>query len=231
VKAWLAEFTGAFALLFVGVGAIAAGGDLVGVALAHGLVIAAMVAALGPVSGAHFNPAVTLAFLLSGRIGARTLASYWSAQLAGAAAATALLALLYGSVRLEAAHYGTAQLAAGLSPWAGVAIEGVLTFFLVAVITAVVIQRHPNAALYIGVAVALGALAGGPLTGAAMNPARAFGPALMSGAWEAHWLYWLGPLAGAVVAVKVVDYLYVRPAPQGVLETPPRAEAAGERVA
>ncbi|CAN5583023.1 aquaporin [soil metagenome] len=222
-KSWLAEFIGSFALLFIGVGAIAAGGDLVAVALAHGLTIAAMVTAFGPLSGAHFNPAVTLAFLVTGRIGAVTLLSYWSAQLAGSSLATALLASLYCAEALVASHYGAPRLQEGLSLWAGAGIESVITFFLATVIFAVTIQRHANAGLYIGAAVTLCALGAGPLTGAAMNPARAFGPALVSGAWEGQWIYWLGPFAGAALAALVLDYVYHRPAAQGVLETPPQS--------
>ncbi len=209
LRAYVAEFIGTFALLFVVVGGIASKIDTLGVVLANGIVIAAMIAALGPASGAHFNPSVTLGLLLTKRISLNDALAYWAAQLLGASLAVGLLDLLLGSEKLSAVGYGVPRLASGVSPGTGLVIEIVLTFFLVLVIvTTAVHLKNPAAATYIGLAVALGILAGANLTGAAMNPARAFGSAVWGGGFEHHWIYWLGPLTGGVLATWVADWMY-----------------------
>ncbi len=197
----LAEFTGTYALVLVGCGAIVvdsltgALGHL-GVALAFGLVITLMVAATGHISGAHLNPAVTLAFALTCHFPWRKLPLYWLAQLAGASAAALTLYTLFGN---------TAELGATLpggSAGQSLLLEALMTAMLMFVITAVATDSKAEgqlAALVIGAAVAVSALWGGPISGASLNPARSFGPALVAGAWQAHWLYWLGPLAGAAL--------------------------------
>jgi len=203
LKQCVAEFIGTFALIFVGVGAIhhlgSVPGGLLGIALAHGLTIAVMVSATGAISGGHLNPAVTFGVWVGGRLEGKTLAAYWTAQLAGATAAGLLCASLLGVAPVAS---GTPDLAEAVGFVPGVVIEAVLTFFLVFVVygTAVDARAPKIGGLAIGLTVALDILFGGPLTGAAMNPARTFGPALASGHWNHHLVYWLGPLLGGGLA-------------------------------
>lgn len=207
LKPMVAEFIGTFALIFVGVIAIhnntpTAGFGLLGVALAHGLTIAVMVSATGGISGGHLNPAVTFGLLTGGQIDVRRAGAYWVAQLAGATAAAVLVVKMYGAGGIGLVAAGTPDLAKGVSTLHGVVLEAVLTFFLVFVVygSAVDIRAPKIGGLAIGLTVALDILVGGPLTGAAMNPARTFGPALGSGHWNNHIVYWLGPLAGGALA-------------------------------
>ncbi|UCH25750.1 MAG: MIP family channel protein [Trueperaceae bacterium] len=208
-KAWIAEFIGTFALVFIGVGAIAsaplAGSGLVGIALAHGLTIAVMVSATGAVSGGHLNPAVTIGLLTTGKIDAGNAVGYIVSQcLGGVVAVLLLLAAIPEQVR--AVGIGTPALADGVGAGSGLLIEIVLTFFLVFVIYgSAVDKRAPKmGGLFIGLTVTLDILMGGPLTGAAMNPARHLGPALFAGSSFAGqiWLYWLGPVVGGVLAAQ-----------------------------
>ena len=207
-RIWLAEFIGTFALLFVGVGAIASGASGLAVAFAFGLTVAVMIAAVGAISFAHFNPAVTVGFFVLRRITFRELLLYWSAELAGAVTAMFALQTFYGAQRLESVAYGATLLASGVVVAQGLAIEVILTFFLMFVIATCVIQKQALAGIYIGFTVTLAAIAGGTLTGASMNPARSFAPALFSGVWSQHWLYWLAPIIGASVAALAATYLW-----------------------
>lgn len=194
-----AEALGAFALVFFGAGAImvdADGGGLgqLGVALAFGLAIATMIYAVGHVSGAHFNPAVSLGFALTRHFPWSRVAGYWAAQAAGAVAAAFLLRASLGDV----ANVG-ATLPSG-SDHQAFLWEVVVTFFLMLVIMAVATDTRAvgeAAALAVGGTVGLCALVGGPVSGASMNPARSLGPALASGELEALWIYLLAPLVGA----------------------------------
>jgi MIP family channel proteins len=175
------------------------------VALAHGLAIAVMVSATGGISGGHLNPAVTFGVLIGGKIGLKDSLAYWVAQLAGGAAAGFLLLCLLGDNSQSAASIvanGTPDLGKGVSWSKGIVIEAVLTFFLVFVVygSAVDARAPKIGGLAIGLTVALDILFGGPLTGAAMNPARTFGPALASGHWANHAVYWIGPLLGGGAA-------------------------------
>lgn len=205
-----AEAIGTFALVFAGCGAImvdAKTGSLghLGVALAFGLVIMAMIYAVGHVSGAHFNPAVTFAFALTRHFPWPRAFLYWGAQAAGALAAALLLRASLGDV----AGVG-ATLPAG-SQGQSFLWETVLTFFLMFVIMAVATDTRAvgeAAAIAIGGTVGLDALFGGPISGASMNPARSLGPALVSGNAEALWLYLTAPLLGA--ALGAVAYQLVR---------------------
>lgn len=208
MKIWLAEFIGTFALVFVGIGAIASGAEGLAVALAFGLTVAVMIAAVGGISFAHFNPAVTVGFFVLGRINFVQLLLYWSAELLGAMTAIFLLRFLYGVERLTSVNYGVTQLAPDISPLIGVWIEVILTFFLFFVIATCVIQQHPQPGLYIGFTVTLCAVAGGAITGASMNPARSFAPALAANLWTYHWVYWLGPILGAVLAALTARFLW-----------------------
>jgi MIP family channel proteins len=206
-----AEALGTFLFFFVGMGAVImnSGGDpgagLLGVALAHGLALAVLVSALGAVSGAHFNPAVTVAVLVSGRITVALAAMYIAVQLAaGVAAALALRAVFpegaWGPVAL-----GTPAVHPAITIPAAIATEAVLTVLLViAVFGTAIDARAPKlGGLAIGLAVAADILMGGPLTGAAMNPARWFGPAVASGSFDNWYVWWIGPLVGALVAAAI----------------------------
>lgn len=204
----VAEFIGTFALIFVGVGAIAAdgithgGAGLVGIALAHGLTIAVMVSATAAVSGGHLNPAVTIAALVGGKIDGKGALGYIVAQCAGAIVAAWLITLAIPAPALAAVNMGTPALGAGIGVGQGLVTEAVLTFFLAFVVYGTAIDhRAPKVGgLFIGLTVTLDILVGGPITGAAMNPARHLGPALLGGGLDNLWLYWVGPLIGGVLA-------------------------------
>lgn len=210
-----AEFVGAFALTFVGAGAIMTGADLVGIALAHGLVIAVMASAVGHISGGHFNPAVTFGFLLTGRLEPVLAVVYWLAQLAGAIIAALLLWWIYPSDITEQSNLGVPVLSDRIDVGAGLVVEAILTFFLVWVIFATAADPRGAfksiAGLAIGLTITLDVLMGGPLTGAAMNPARAFGPQLVANAWAEGWIWYIGPLVGGGAAALLYEFLYLRP--------------------
>lgn len=198
-----AEFVGTFALVFAGCGAIMVdtrtGGALgqVGIAISFGLVIMAMIYAVGHVSGAHFNPAVSVAFALTRHFPWPRVLAYWAAQVAGAVTAAAILRGSLG----EIADVG-ATLPSG-SDGQAFLWELILTFFLMFVIMAVATDSRAvgeAAAIAIGGTVGLDAMFGGPITGASMNPARSLGPGLVSGELDAIWVYLLAPIAGAVLA-------------------------------
>ncbi|HXH87888.1 MAG TPA: aquaporin [Gaiellaceae bacterium] len=213
IRRGAAEFVGAFALVFVGVGAIVNGAELLGVALAHGLVIGVMASAVGHISGGHFNPAVTFAFLVTRRMAPSLAAIYMAAQLAGAVvAALALHAVFPGVADLDA---GVPVVADAIGAGSGLLMEAILTFFLVWVIFATAADERGAfkaiAGLAIGFTISFDILVGGPLTGAAMNPARALGPELVQGVWNDFWIYIVGPLAGAAAAGLAYDRLYLRP--------------------
>lgn len=204
-KQCLAEFIGTFALIFVGVGAIYHNAGLLAVAFAHGLTIAVMVSATGAISGGHLNPAVTFGVMLADKIDLKGALAYWASQLAGAAAAAFLLLYIFkgqSEMAVKIVANGTPDLAATVTVAQGIVIEAVLTFFLVFVVfgSAVDARAPKIGGLAIGLTVTLDILLGGPLTGAAMNPARTFGPALASGHWNNHVVYWIGPLLGGGLA-------------------------------
>lgn len=207
-KKFIAEFVGTFALIFIGVGAIASdflnGGQtgLVGIALAHGLTIAVMVSATAAISGGHLNPAITLGFLCTKKIDSAGAINYIFAQCLGAITAAALLKLCFPAAALTAVNMGTPALAPGISIGMGLLVEIILTFFLMFVIFGTAVdKRAPQVGgLFIGLTITVDILIGGPLTGAAMNPARHLGPALMGGGFNNLWLYWVGPVIGSVLA-------------------------------
>lgn len=216
----LAEFVGTFTLIFIGVGSILAAGvspqgtGLVTVAIAHGLAIATMVTALGHVSGAHFNPAVTIAAWVTQKIKSSDAFGYIVAQLAGGAAGAALLRGALPESLWRSAKLGTPAVGQFISNGQGVLIEAVLTFFLVWVVFATAIDPEGAfgkiAGLAIGFVILMDIMMGGPFTGAAMNPARSFGPALVSGSWTGWWVYWIGPVAGGIVAASLYDAVILR---------------------
>lgn len=207
-KAWFAEFIATFTLVFIGVGSIAADHltngalGLTGIALAHGLAIAVMVSATAATSGGHINPAVTIAALAVGKIDVKNAGGYVVSQCLGALIASYALLVAVPSEALHQASFGTPALARDVTVTQGLITEIILTFFLMFVIYGSAMDRraHKSGGLFIGLAVAMGVMMGGPITGAAMNPARHFGPALASGLTENFWLYWVGPVIGAVLA-------------------------------
>jgi MIP family channel proteins len=209
----VAEFVGTFAVVFVGAGSMLYG-NLLGTAFAYGLVIAVMVTAFAGISGGHFNPAVTLAFLVTRRIAPAAAAVYWLVQLAGATIAALLLKWIFPAV-VNGLFLGAPVLNPTIDSAKAVTIEGILTFFLVWVFfgTALAPRDSLNqvAGLAIGFTIVLDVAMGGGLTGAAMNPARAFGPQLASGHWTHFWVWYVGPLAGAALAAVLFELLYVTP--------------------
>jgi aquaporin NIP len=210
LRALAAEAIGTFALVFAGAGAVMVDAKThalghVGVAISFGLVIMVMIYAVGHISGAHFNPAVSFAFALTRHFPWPRVAGYWLAQAAGALAAAAILRGSLGNV----AHLG-ATLPAG-SQSQSLLWEIVLTFFLMFVIMSVATDTRAvgeAAAIAIGGTVGLDAMFGGPISGASMNPARSLGPAFVSGDLHALWLYLLAPLVGA--ALGALAYQFVR---------------------
>jgi len=215
----IAEFIGTLALVFVGAGSILAdrlaggGVSLVGIALAHGFTVVVMASAFGHISGGHINPAVTLGALVAKKILPGDAVVYWIAQLAGGVCGALLLTAVFDASTRQAASLGTPGLAAGVTIGQGLVFEIVATFFLVLVVCATAIDPRGAftviSGIPIGLVVAFDILAGGPLTGASMNPARSFGPALVGGYWANHWIYWVGPLIGGAVAGLLYSTLYL----------------------
>jgi aquaporin Z len=218
VVAWwrqaLAEFIGTFALIFIGAGAIIANEyttgavGVTGIAFAHGLAIATMVSALGAVSG-HFNPAVTVGFLITGRIPIDRALIFIVAQLVGASVAAALLKAVAPPEAANAVALGTPALGDGVTTLSGILIETILTFFLlIAIFGTALDPRAPHLGGFgIGLVITMDILMGGPFTGAAMNPARTFGPALVQGFWNDHLVYWIGPLLGAGIGALLYHWV------------------------
>jgi aquaporin Z len=210
----IAEFVGAFALVFVGAGSVAFARTPTDVALAHGLVIAVFVSAVGFISGGHFNPAITLGVLIARRITPTLAAVYWLVQLGAAVAGALALKLVLPDALETQSKLGAPALGAGIGSGAAVLVEAILTFFLVFVVFATVIDDRGAfkqiAGLAIGLTITFDMLMGGVLTGAAMNPARAFGPQLVAGHWSDFWVWYVGPLAGAAIAATLYDALYLR---------------------
>lgn len=178
----------------------------VGVGLVFGLIIMVMIYTFGHISGAHFNPAVTLGFALARHFPWRRLPGYWIAQCLGAILATVCLRLLLGDV----ASLGATIPSGSGGVWQSFGLEFLLTFFLMIVIMAMATDTRAvgqAAALAIGGTVALEALFAGPISGASINPARSLGPALVSGLWTGQWIYLFGPMLGAIAGALIYAFL------------------------
>lgn len=220
-KVFVAEMIGTFALVFVGAAVGMYNAGLLAVALAHGLTLAVFAYAFGHISGTHINPAVTFGLALNGTVKWSDALIYWAAQFAGAILAAYALSAAVGVVSAEA--FGAAQTTGALTdqfPYYALAVEALLTFFLVNTVlhTAVAGKGGPLAGWAIGTTLAIAILAGGPLTGASLNPARTFGPAVVSGDavnGMMYLIYFVGPLLGAAFAVGVFKLLNApEPAPE-----------------
>src|SRR3972149_2300704 len=223
-RAAIAELIATLLFVFIGAGAVVVitgvlglspGEDaaaLVAIALAHGLAIATMVAATARISGGHINPAVTFAAVISGRMKPATGFVYVAAQMVGAVIGALLLkVVVVSSIEGNLGAHGLND-AALSSDAAGVLVEAILTFVLVFTVFATAMDRRGlgNAApIAIGFAILIDHFVGVPLTGASMNPARSFGPALVANEWDDHWVYWVGPLAGAGLAALIYYFVYL----------------------
>jgi MIP family channel proteins len=225
IRLAVAEAIGTFALVFIGVLSVTVGfdGSLVGAALAYGLVVAVMVAALGHVSGGHFNPAITLGFVVTRRMNLPTAALYWGAQLAGA--------LLGGLVVLAATSRevviaGTPVVPDAVNTGAAILLELVGTFFLVLVFFGTALDERAPRSIYpfaIGLTLTVAVLAIGPATGGALNPARWFGSGVASWTWEDFYVYWIGPLVGGVLGALAYRWLTTASKPRTVVAKAPGA--------
>lgn len=207
IRRLAAEAFGTFVLVFAGTGAIVFQVPHVGIALAFGLVVMAMVYAVGGVSGAHLNPAVTLGFALAGHIRAKDVLPYISAQFAGAFLASALLLAI---TPFEPHRLGQTLPGTGVLPRDALVVEAILTLVLMYAILSVVAAKPEVKALsglIVGGVVGLEALFAGPITGASMNPARSLAPAFMSGVPSMVGLYIAGPILGAVLAVPLWKFI------------------------
>ena len=226
-KHFIAELVGTFALVFVGGGAIMMAqhtgnsAGLLQVALAHGLILALMVSATMNVSGGHLNPAVTTGLLVARRITPTTASVHILAQLIGALAAAWALKMTMPVGVFTATQGGGQSIALDVTMTQAIALEFIATFFLMFVIygTAVYVNAPRIGGLAIGLTIAADILAIGPLTGASMNPARSFGPAIASGVLAGQVVYWVGPILGAIAAALVWEFGMLRGEP-----VPPKPE-------
>ncbi len=216
VRAYLAKLIATFALCFIGAGAIVADSytdgslGLVGIALAHGVVLAIMVNATGHISGGHVNPAVTFGFIVTRRIDLMKGIGYIVSQLVGGVLAGLALRAIYNPEVWGATQLGTPALDSGVPFLNGVFIEALLTFFLVFTVFATAVDKRAPQNVYgfaIGLVLVFDILMAGPLTGASMNPARTFGPAVAAGFFENHLVYWIGPLVGGGAAALLYHHV------------------------
>jgi len=212
----VAEFLGTFFLCFAGISAILCntpevGGmsGLVGIALAHGLALSVAVNAFGGVSGAHFNPAVTAGFLATGRIAPGLAGAYVVSQLLGATVAAGICRVIFPAASVTATTLGLPLPAAWATTGVVLLAEFVMTFLLMTAIYGTAVDDRGKVVKIggfgIGLTVTFDILAGGAVTGASMNPARSFGPALEMMHFAGHWMYWVAPIAGAVVAAMLYE--------------------------
>ena len=212
VRALIVEFIGPFTLVLAGAGAIimTQGKDLVAIALAHGLAIGLMVAAAGHISGGVYNPAITCGLLLARKLTPLQGISYIIAQLLGGLAAAFCLKGIFPSQLVDATKLGAPVLGPGVGTWSALVLEIIMTFFLMFVIYGTAVdERGPRAiaSLAIGLTITMDIFFGGNITGAVMNPARQFGPALVQNVWSNWWVWWVGPIVGALIAADLYAYV------------------------
>jgi MIP family channel proteins len=215
----IAEALGTFALIFIGVGSVAAkyypdaNYGIYGIATAHALVLAIMITATMAISGGHINPAVTIGLLVARRTTARTAGAYIVAQLIGAVLGALAIKAIFPIGVTRPIALATPAIASNIQLSQAIALEAILTFFLVSAVfgTCVNAEAPKVGGFAVGLVLWFDIIVGGPLTGAAMNPARAFGPALVAGQWVAHGVYWVGPILGAVVAALLWEHVLLPP--------------------
>jgi MIP family channel proteins len=213
-----AEFFGTFALVFAGTSVVVANsfpggnGGTLGTALAHGLTLAVAISAVAGISGAHFNPAVTIGFLAIKKIDLKSALNYIGAQLAGGIAGALASKLLIPNNVGRLVSNGLPQVNTNVQFGGAIALEALLTFFLMSAIMGTLVNpKAPKlGGLWVGLVLVAMILVGGPITGAALNPARALGPAVASGIWTAQLVYWIGPIIGAVAAAFVWDKVLLK---------------------
>jgi len=210
-----AEFIGTFAVTFFAAGTLMVGSaGLLGLAIAYGLTYALMWTAFGHISGGNFNPAVTLGFVSTRRIDIKLGGVYWLAQFGGACIASLLLWWIFPTEAIKPARLGAPLLNSLIGSGAGLVLEALMTFFLVLAIYAIAVDDRGAvkavSGFGMGLVITVCVLAGAPLTGAAMNPARAFGPELVNRVWESYtWIYYVGPFAAAVIAAVGYEWLFL----------------------
>jgi len=217
LRHFVAEFVGTFALVFIGGSAIMAAqamqmnAALIAVAFAHGIILAVLVSATMRISG-HLNPAVTIGFLAARRIDPIMAGVYIAAQIIAAIFAAYMLKWLLPEALTTATRLGGQSISLEISAGQAIGLEAIATFFLAFVIfgTAVDPRAPKIGGLAIGLTITADILAIGPFTGASMNPARSFGPAVASGIFEGQAVYWIGPIVGAVAAALLYDTLFIR---------------------
>jgi MIP family channel proteins len=218
VQRLAAEAVGTFAFVLIGAGVVVttafpgAGFGLLGIALAHALALSVMVTATLRISGGHLNPAVTAGLLAGRRIAPRDAALYVAAQLAGAVAAGFLVKALLPGGAASVVGYGVPVINGQITLGKAIAIEAVLTFLLVTAVYGTAVAKNAPAVGGFGIGLTLffTILVGGPLTGAALNPARAFGPAVVANAWTGHAAWWIGPILGGLVAGLLWDRVLLK---------------------
>ena len=215
----IAEAVGTFGLVFIGVGSVAstyypdAKWGVLGIALAHAVVLSVMITSTMAISGGHLNPAVSIGLFAARRTNASTTGAYIVAQLVGAVIAAYAVRALYPASVMRAAVVGVPKIANSVSFGQAITIEAFLTFFLVSAVfgTCVNAEAPKVGGFGVGLVLLFDILVGGPLTGAAMNPARAFGPAVVAGQWTAHPVWWIGPILGGIVAALLWEHVLLPP--------------------
>ncbi len=240
-----AELIGTFAVVFIAAGAICADQYLaassqgrlgiLGIALAYGLAYAVMVSALGHISGGHFNPALTVALWVTRRAGTVQAISYWAAQILGSIVAGYVLMAVIpdGSWRMRALGLITSDLSPDITRGQGIGLEAVVTFCFVFVFFATAMDARRGlqrfSGFVSGLALAAGVLVAAPFTGGSMNPVRTLGPAVATGHWENHGVYWIGPMLGGVLAAVIYNRVFLRDQPPGSAISSPHVNDAEAR--
>jgi glycerol uptake facilitator protein len=222
---FMAEMIGTYILVFIGPGAVitfastlgfdSPAASLLGIGFAFAIAVAVAIYSVGHISGCHINPAVTIGLAIIKRFPSREVVPYIVAQLIGAVLASGTHLAIYGYATAQKVHFGLTEPGAIIGGSAGVAAvnEIVMTFILMWAIMGIAVSgKAPAGWAGWGIGLVVGALIwwGGPISGTSLNPARTFGPAVFSGVWNTHWVYWVGPITGAVIAAVLYEYLFIR---------------------